>query len=107
MTFSNSSTELKRPSALTGAVICWPAIDGAEPTDPVANCTFCARTACRTSPALNPRLRSLSGLSQIRIEYEEPNWLAELTPGIRCTGSRTCDETMVFSLSEGQPPVRA
>ena len=68
MTFSNSSTELKRPSALTGAVTCCSGADGAEPMEPVANCTFCPRTVCRTSPALMRKLRSLSGSSQMRIE---------------------------------------
>jgi hypothetical protein len=40
MTFSNSSTEPKRPSALTGAVICCSGTEGAAPMAPVANCTF-------------------------------------------------------------------
>jgi hypothetical protein len=68
MTFSNSSMELKRPSALTGAVICCSGADGAAPMEPVANCTFWPRTFCSTSEALMRKLRSLSGLSQMRIE---------------------------------------
>ena len=55
-------------AALTGAVICCSAMDGAEPMAPVANCTFWPRTVCKTSAALMRKLRSLSGFSQMRIE---------------------------------------
>ncbi len=73
MTFSNSSTVLKRPSAVTGAVTCCSGTDGAAPIAPVANCTFCPRTVFSTSEALMRKERSLSGFSQMRIEYDEPN----------------------------------
>ena len=75
--------------------------------EPVANCTFCARTVCSTSAALILKLRSLSGFSQMRIEYDEPNWLAELTPGMRWMGSSTCEEMMLLSSSEDTPPLGA
>jgi len=100
MMFSNSSTELNRPSALTGAVICCSGDDGAEPMAPVANWTFWPRTDCSTSPALMRKLRSLSGFSQMRIEYEEPNWFAALTPAMRWMGSSTCEETRLLSSAE-------
>jgi hypothetical protein len=53
------------------------------------------------------KLRSLSGFSQMRIEYAEPNWLAELTPGMRWIGSRTCAEMMLFNSADETPPFGA
>ena len=47
------------------------------------------------------KLRSLSGFSQMRIEYSAPNCCVWPTPGIREIGSSTCAATMLLSTSEG------
>ena len=49
--FSNCSGVLKRPSALTVAVIAWPDTCRREPSAPEANCAFCACTAASTCAA--------------------------------------------------------
>ena len=49
--FSNCSGVLKRPSALTVAVMAWPATAGCEPSAPEANCAFCACTAASACAA--------------------------------------------------------
>ena len=47
------------------------------------------------------KLRSLSGFSQMRIEYRRPNCCVWPTPGMRGIGSSTCAATMLLSSSDG------
>ena len=101
MMFSNSSLELNWPSAETGATTCWPSVAGCSPSAPVANCTFCPRILSATSAALMRNPRSLSGFSQIRMEYSAPNCCVWPTPGMREIGSSTWPATMLLSTSEG------
>ena len=102
MTFSNSSMELKRPSAVTEAITCWPGNDGRAPSEPVANCTFCPRTRSSTSGGAHAEAAQLVGIQPDAHRI----FGAELrrvwpTPGMRAIGSSTCEATMLLSSSEG------
>ena len=68
---------------------CWPLIEGVAPICPTGTCLFWFSIAVVTSAAVSPKLFSLSGFSQTRMAYCEPNIIASPTPETRRIGSRT------------------
>ncbi len=54
MMFSNCSGVVNRPSVATVTLMPWPFSAGSEPSEPAANCTFCAVTAASAWLAERP-----------------------------------------------------
>nr|WP_276602871.1 hypothetical protein [Nannocystis pusilla] len=75
------------------ALSCWPLTCGRPPNCPADTCAFWAWIAALTSSGVILYEMSLSGFSQIRIAYCEPNACTSPTPGTRLIGSCSADTT--------------